>query len=78
MGAWEGAEYGPYAPGIEIYEKMERKEAQDLGLRLVECPFMASDFIGVSFNGSTVELNERLKLLGMNLVVTDNSEVINS
>jgi hypothetical protein len=69
LGAYEAATLGPYGPGIEIFEWFGRKDAEEVGLSLIEGCHPGSDFMGVMFSGDLDGLNQRLQENELNLVV---------
>jgi hypothetical protein len=70
LGAWEGMKYTQYGPALEVYEQLDRNDAEDLGLLLIEGCHPGSDFVGIEFHGDPAELTKGFERLGMNLVVT--------
>ena len=70
LGTWQAMRYTHYGPGIEIYERMSREQACDLGLELVDGDHPGSSFVGVAYHGDIDKLNESLEQLGLNLVIS--------
>ena len=70
LGAWEAMKYTQYGPALEIYQQMNRDDAEDLGLMLVEGSHPGSNFVGIAFHGDPKELSNSFQRLGMNLIVT--------
>jgi hypothetical protein len=69
LGPYQAAQYTPYAPGITIFERFGWKDAQRLGLHLIEGDHPGSSFTGVEFVGDVDELNAALAAVGLNLMV---------
>ena len=70
MGTWETMQYTPFGPAIQIYQRMDHRDAREIGLELVDGDHPGSDFVGIAFHGDTLELNRQLEKLGMNLIVS--------
>lgn len=70
MGAWEGMKYTRHGPALDIYQRMDRRDADEIGFELVEGDHPGSSFVGVAFRGDFLEVNRQLKKKEMNLVVT--------
>ena len=70
LGLWQGAKFTPHGVGLDIYNGLNREEADTLGLVLIEGDHPGSDFLGVAYYGDVDELNQELQKLGMNLIVT--------
>jgi hypothetical protein len=69
LGAWQSARLSPYGAGLEIYNRLDREDAFDLGLELVEGDTPGGGFVGVAYFGDVDELNSGFQKLGLNLVV---------
>jgi len=65
---YEFPELSEYGAGRRLWQALDR-EADRLGLRLVECPSIGSGFVAVRLDGDPRVLNEALARLGINVVV---------
>jgi hypothetical protein len=70
LGPWNSMQYTQHGPALEIYQQMDRKDAEELGLELDECSSMCSNFVGIAFYGDPAKLSRGFERLGMNVVVT--------
>lgn len=70
LGPYNAMKYTQYRPGLELYERLDQSVIDELGLELVDCPSMCSDFVGLRYLGDIDELNAGLARHGLNLIVS--------
>jgi len=61
------AHMGEYAPGMHLHDLLSPREADRLGVSLIDCPQPGSDFVGVKFTGELEKLKAFVKRKGWNL-----------
>ena len=72
FGGHEFVRMGPCKTGVSLLESMSSKDADELGLYLVDGEQPGSCFVGVRFIGDLDELNSWFERNGWNLVIKSN------